>query len=193
MRTKGNALLVFVTVVSVALVTVVQTLPPSPLPVNAPPAEFSAGRAIEHIRVIAAQPRPTGSSAYEAARNYLLAELRDLGLETETQRLGALQNTIAWIEGDSSSDIVLLTAHLDTVAQSPGASDDGSADSSHVGLDDRESGANAGNKSGITTACSDCAAIQSIRRLPATRWGRYRARRLSAARFVARPLRQSTS
>lgn len=126
MRMKGTRFLVFITIVSVTVVTGLQTLPPSPLPANAPPAEFSAERAIEHIRVIAVQPRPTGSSPYDVARDYVLAELQDLGLETETQSTGALQNTIGWIEGSSSSDIVLLTAHLDSVPGSPGASDDGS-------------------------------------------------------------------
>lgn len=126
MRTKGNALLVFITLVSAALVTVLRTLPPSPLPANAPAAEFSAERAIEHIRVIAKEPRPTGSTANDAVRNYILATLKDLGLETETQRDGALENVMGKIRGTSSSDAVLLTAHLDSVAQSPGASDDGS-------------------------------------------------------------------
>lgn len=126
MRTKGNAFLVFVTIVSVVFVTVVQTLPPPALPADAPAAEFSAERAIDHIRVIATQPRPSGSLAYEAARDYVLAELQNLGLETETQRVGALQNTIGWIAGNKPSDIVLLTAHLDSDAESPGATDDGS-------------------------------------------------------------------
>lgn len=126
MRTNRHAFLVFVTLVAAALVTVFQTLPPPPLPADAPASEFSAARAIRHIQVIAAQPRLTGSPAYEAARSYVLAVLKDLGLETETQRSGELQNTIGWIKGSSSPAAVLLTAHLDSVADSPGASDDAS-------------------------------------------------------------------
>ncbi|UCE50045.1 MAG: M20/M25/M40 family metallo-hydrolase [Phycisphaerales bacterium] len=126
MRTKGIALLVFITLATVALATVIQTLPPSPLPASAPASEFSAERAIRHIQVIATQPRPSGSSAYEAAADYVLAELEDMGLETETQRVGKVRNTIGWIRGDSSSDIVLLTAHLDSAHEGPGATDDGS-------------------------------------------------------------------
>jgi hypothetical protein len=94
--------------------------------VNVPEAEFSAERAAKHIRVIAEQPRPTGSSANAAARNYILAVLKDWGLETETQRDGDLVNVVGRIVGTRSSDAVLLTAHLDSVAEGPGATDDGS-------------------------------------------------------------------
>jgi hypothetical protein len=123
---KWNAFLVFIVLGSVALMTVIQTLPPSPLSANAPATEFSAERVIEHIRVIAKGPHPTGSAANDMVREYILGELKDLGLETETQRDGNLENVMARIVGTNSSDIVLLTAHLDSVAESPGATDDGS-------------------------------------------------------------------
>jgi len=126
MKLKATAVLAFITLVVTALVTVVQTLPPPPLSADAPAARFSAGRAIRHIQVIAAQPRLTGTAAYEAAADYVLAELEDMGLETETQRIEGLRNTLGWIKGDSSSGIVLLTAHLDSTPTSPGATDDGS-------------------------------------------------------------------
>ena len=127
MRMNGVAILVFVTLVFPLLRwSVVQILPPSPLPANAPATEFSAERAIRHIQVIAQEPHPTGSAANEAVRGYILAQLRDLGLETETQRDGELENVLGRIVGSNSSDAVLLTAHLDSTLQSPGASDDAS-------------------------------------------------------------------
>ncbi len=127
MKSKWNAFLVLIILVSAAFVTVVQTVPPAPLLASAPATEFSGDRTIEHIRIIAARPRLTGSSGYDAARNYVLEELKNLGLETEIQRSDGLQNTIGWIKGNSSSsDIVLLTAHLDSVADNVGASDVGS-------------------------------------------------------------------
>ncbi len=126
MRTSRNAFLVIVTLITVTLVMVVQTLPPSPLPATAPASEFSAERAVEHIQVIAQQPRPTGSLANAAARNYILTVLKDLGLETETQRDGDLENVVGRIRGTRSAEAVLLTAHLDSVAEGPGATDDGS-------------------------------------------------------------------
>ena len=126
MRTIGVAPLVFAILVSVTLVTVARTLPPSPLPADTPAVEFSAERAVRHIRVIATQPRPTGSSANATARDYILSALKDLGLETETQRDGDLENILGKIAGTRSSDAVLLTAHLDSVIEGPGATDDGS-------------------------------------------------------------------
>jgi len=106
-------------------VTVVRTLPPCPLSENAPVDEFSAERAVRHIRTIASRPRLTGSLEYKLAASYVLAKLKDMGLEAETQRRGVIQNTIGWIKGKNSSDIILLTAHLDSKG-GPGATDDAS-------------------------------------------------------------------
>ena len=126
MTVPTNRLLFLIVLISATLLTVVQTLPPSPLPANTPATEFSAERAIQHIQVIAREPHPAGSAANEKVREYILAQLNDLGLETETQREGNLENVMAWITGVNSTGTVLLTAHLDSVAQSPGATDDGS-------------------------------------------------------------------
>lgn len=126
MSAKGNAILVFIVLVTVTLVTVLQTLPPPPVSANAPATAFSAERAIRHIQVIAKEPHPTGSIANELVREYILAELKNLGLETATQRDNDLENVMGKIVGTRSSDAVLLTAHLDSTLQSPGAMDDGS-------------------------------------------------------------------
>jgi len=109
MGTKRITFLVFITLASAALVSVVQTLPPSPLPANAPATEFSAERAIRHIQVIAAQPRVTGSSAYEAAADFVLAELEDMELETETQRSHEFRNTIGQLVLSIQTIPVLIT------------------------------------------------------------------------------------
>jgi len=120
------AFVVLITLISVVFVTLVQTLPPSPLPANVPVNEFSAERAIRHIQVIAKQPHPTGSPANNIVRDYILAQLKRLNLETETQREGDLENVMGRIAGIHSEDAVLLTAHLDSTITSPGAMDDGS-------------------------------------------------------------------
>jgi Peptidase family M28 len=123
---KANSAITLVTLLAVIFLTVARTLPPAPLGATAPASDFSAECALEHIRHIAAQPRPTGSVAYSSAREYVLGVLNDLGLETGTLQSGPLQDTLGWLDGSRSSDIVLLTAHLDSVANSPGATDDGS-------------------------------------------------------------------
>ena len=107
-----------------------RTLPPAALPAEALPAEFSAGRAVETIRAIAGSPRLVGSPAFEQARDYLLGELAALGLATETQDATLegvkVENTLGRLEGRSSSEAILLVAHLDSVAEAPGATDDAS-------------------------------------------------------------------
>lgn len=123
---KANAFLCFIVLVSATLVTILRTLPPPPLPASVPVTEFSAERAMKHIQIIAREPHPVGSAANEQVREYILSELKNLGLKTETQHDGNLENVMGWIEGTKSSGIVLLTAHLDSVPESPGATDDGS-------------------------------------------------------------------
>jgi putative aminopeptidase len=52
-----------------------------------------------------------GLSGYEGrVRRYLAASLRDLGLETRTDRLG---NLIATLDGDTAAPSVMLFAHMD--------------------------------------------------------------------------------
>lgn len=122
----GSKIFSIAVLITVTLVVVLQTLPPDPLSAGAPASEFSADRAFEHVRAIAGQPRPTGSLANAAARKYILTTLEDIGLETETQPDGALENVLGKIVGTGSPDAILLTAHLDSVSNSPGATDDGS-------------------------------------------------------------------
>ena len=117
--------LVFATLVIISFIVIIRTLPPSPLPANAPASEFSAERAMRHIEVIASEPHPVGSTANHAVREYILTELQNLGIETKTQPEGNLENVMGRITGKNSSDAVLLTAHLDSVTNSFGATDDG--------------------------------------------------------------------
>ena len=62
---------------------VVAILPPSPKPANAPEAEFSAARAMEDLRIIAAKPHPTGSAENADVRAYLIQQLEELGVKAE--------------------------------------------------------------------------------------------------------------
>ncbi|MBN1771360.1 MAG: M20/M25/M40 family metallo-hydrolase [Deltaproteobacteria bacterium] len=112
--------------------------PPDPRPADAPAAEFSAGRALVHVRAVAAEPRPVGSAAHARTREYLLGELRKLGLEPEVQctpwagtRYGVpfpvveVHNVVARLPGRDSTRALALVAHYDSVPQAPGAADDG--------------------------------------------------------------------
>jgi hypothetical protein len=107
-----------------------QSLPPRALPADAPAEVFSASRAAETIRTIARSPRLVGSPSYEAAREYLLQQLQALGFETETQDVMLegvkVENTLGRRAGTTSSDAILLVAHLDSVPEAPGAMDNAS-------------------------------------------------------------------
>jgi hypothetical protein len=112
---------------------------PDPVPASAPPAEFSSGRALEHVRAIAREPHPMGSPENAAARDYLVKELSALGVEPEVQKAtaahyfvngiaeaGTPENVLARLEGtNDGGKVFLLMAHYDSVPTSPGASDDG--------------------------------------------------------------------
>ncbi len=111
---------------------------PRPVPATAPPTEFSSGRALAHIRVIALEPHPMGSPENAAVRDYLIRELTALGLQPEVQKVTAVnhiygvftagtpENVVARLEGTADADkAFLLAAHYDSMPTTPGASDDG--------------------------------------------------------------------
>ena len=142
-----TALLTFVLITGAALYGVVtgatlygaSPTVPDPVPASAPPAEFSSGRALEHVRAIAQKPHPMGSPENAAVRDYLLEELTALGLKPEVQKttaahywfgnalfVGTPENVLARLEGTTSGGkAFLLMAHYDSVPTGPGASDDG--------------------------------------------------------------------
>jgi Peptidase family M28 len=98
---------------------------------------FRIDLAMAHVRAIAARPHPTGSEANHEVREYLLAQLAELGLvpvldsrtvlkmpRTGLPVLARVQNISASLAGDPALRAVLLMAHYDSVATAPGAADD---------------------------------------------------------------------
>lgn len=67
---------------------------PRPAPPDAPASQFSAARAANHLEVLARTPRPIASKANRAARDYLVDQLRALGLEPQVQRATVLKNVV---------------------------------------------------------------------------------------------------
>jgi hypothetical protein len=140
-----QAIVSLIVLAAAVFVTIDQTLPPEALPASAPATEFSAERAIVHIKVIATEPRQVGRPGFDYARDYVMSELTALGLNPEIQRttvtvpaellaqLGGppglppeeVENVIARIGGTENQEAILLVAHLDS-RNGPGASDDGS-------------------------------------------------------------------
>lgn len=113
--------------------------PPEPLPAGAPATQFSALRALRDLEVIAQQPHPVGSSpAHAAVRDFLLDEIRALGLQPHVQKTfgyfvspgslsgGFVENILVRLPGIEPQGAILLMSHYDSSPGAPGAVDSGS-------------------------------------------------------------------
>ena len=136
-----EALLTFLFILFIAIVALSNLVPPAVVPASAPVTDFSAERAIEHLKVIAREPHPTGSIANTHVRDYIVEQLNFLGLKPEVQKsvsttpwdiggapysAGTVENVIARLPGTNTTGALLLMAHYDSVATGSGASDNGS-------------------------------------------------------------------
>jgi Peptidase family M28 len=136
-----EALLTFLFVLLMAIVSLSNLVPPAAVPASAPVTGFSAERAMEHLKVISREPHPTGSIANTRVRDYIVELLNSLGLKPEVQKslsttpwdiggapysAGTVENVIARLSGTNTTGALLLMAHYDSVATGPGASDNGS-------------------------------------------------------------------
>lgn len=126
-------------VVAIAAWSILSLQPGRVQAVDADPSRFSAGRALAHVRAIAAEPRPAGSRGHARAREYIVETLRGVGLAPTVEESEAIStryglpfdsatvaNITARIEGPQGDGEILLVAHYDTVPTSPAAADDGS-------------------------------------------------------------------
>jgi Peptidase family M28 len=130
-------LLSWLFIVGLAYVAILRLDPPDAVPVSAPLTDFSSGRAMKHLRVIARGPHPIGSNDQTAVRDYILREFTDLGIHAEIQSTtavnqksltaGMVKNIVARLKVPGGGRAVMLAAHYDSVLTGPGASDDGSA------------------------------------------------------------------
>jgi hydrogenase maturation factor len=75
-------------------------------------------------------PHPTGSKACEAIGEYLYDTLNSFQVSVQYDswryKLHSGKNIVATLQGKESSDIVVVSAHYDTISISPGGNDDGS-------------------------------------------------------------------
>ena len=121
---------------AVALLVMDARTPPAPLAATVSPRLFSAERASRHVNAIASRPHPVASAVHEAVREYIVAELRKLGLEPELQATTGIgtrgrtaarvTNVIARVAGTGrGSKAILVAAHYDGVPSGPAAGDDG--------------------------------------------------------------------
>lgn len=119
---------------------------PAPLPASAPATAFSAARAMNDVRVIAERPHPVGSADHARVETWLTGRMAALGLSPQVQT-GPLspdsvkrlerwdlpsgpeieaRNLVGILPGRNPAlPAVLVMAHYDSSARSPGAADDG--------------------------------------------------------------------
>ncbi len=133
-----NILVLWAFIIVLAIVSIRALHAPPPLAATAPENEFSAERALIHVREIATVPHPLGSGGDAMARNYLVAQLTDLGLQPQifssigidpTARLiiaGKTNDIVGRLPGTASGPAIVLMAHYDSVYSAPGAGDDAS-------------------------------------------------------------------
>src|ERR1041385_7453043 len=98
--------------------------PPGAIAENCPPTVFSAERAMKHVVAIAQRPHPVGGAEHDRVRDYLVAQLRNLGLDPQIQNAtgvctrsadaGRVQNILARMTGrQSGGPAALLVAHYE--------------------------------------------------------------------------------
>ncbi|MEN8789153.1 MAG: M28 family peptidase, partial [Flavobacteriaceae bacterium] len=97
---------------------------------------FSTKNALEHVKKIAQEPHAVGFKAHSKVRQYLIEELRKLGLKPEIQEgytagdwgnLSKAINVLSRIKGTGEGKALMLLSHYDSSPHSSyGASDAGS-------------------------------------------------------------------
>jgi len=134
-----RAILLALFLVLAAVFSVREHDPPAAVSAAVSPESFSAGRAVRHLSVIAQKPHPIGSTEHKTVEDYLLRQLSEAGVEPQIQQAtvaygkglplqaATVENVLGRLKGTGAGKAVLLCAHYDSLLNSFGASDNGSA------------------------------------------------------------------
>jgi hypothetical protein len=134
---KNNAPIYSIFVLIAILFVVFYFMMPQSYDENeAPLSTFSSKRALEKVKKISQKPHFVGSKNHEDVAQYLVNELKNLGLSTSIQEgftlsdggtLVKSKNIVARLKGTSKEKALLLLSHYDSAPHSNsfGASDDG--------------------------------------------------------------------
>ena len=108
-----------------AVFSILPLIPPRSVAVDVPSMRFSAERAMNDLAVIAKAPHTAGSDAQARVREYIIAQVENVGLSAEVQVSGSISNILVRIPGTASTGTVIVTGHYDSAMLAPGAGDDG--------------------------------------------------------------------
>lgn len=130
---KILSVITFICILLSVWYTFYSSMPQQISDLDTPEQEFSTLRALEHVKKISEKPHYLGSPAHEESKNYILEELKKLGLSPEIQEGFSLgdkgtmskpQNIVTKIKGTKSGKALLLLSHYDSSQHSSyGASD----------------------------------------------------------------------
>lgn len=123
----------------IALICVISLLTfkgPAPVKTENSETEFSAYRALDHLKFIADQPHSMGTEAHEKVRNYILNQMNEMGLETNVQastvvvdsrnlKAATVYNVTGVIRGRNNSKAIMIVSHYDSTPHTYAAADDG--------------------------------------------------------------------
>ena len=129
--------LIVALVVLAAVVAVTPWDAPRPASASAPGDQFSSARAMDVLRVVAAEPHAIGSPRSAFVRDFIHGRLKELALNPHVQTsevvsareprvAGVVHNVVARLPGRDPSRAVLFVAHYDSVPTAAGAADNGS-------------------------------------------------------------------
>jgi hypothetical protein len=131
---------VLAVLLGVGALSLLSLRPPAPVAETAPDTVFSAQRAWPHVQSIAVEPHPVGSAAHDRVHDYLVQQLRTMGVEPRVagsspalrsrpgvETAAGLRNIIAVLPGTAPTGAVALVCHYDSHRRAPGAGDDGLA------------------------------------------------------------------
>lgn len=138
MLEMAASLLAWFFIISLGTLALLKLRPPEPAAATTPAGQFSAERALAHVRAIAIEPHPVGSNANDGVRKYLLEQLSALGLNPQViegigirNRRGVViartHDVVGRLPGTANSAAIMLVAHYDSVFSGPGAADDGAS------------------------------------------------------------------
>ncbi|PQB05595.1 M20/M25/M40 family metallo-hydrolase [Aureitalea marina] len=127
----------FLAVIGLIYLSFYTLMPREGTPASIPETEFSTERALLHLREISREPHMNGSPANDRVKDYLVEQLKELGLDPQiqegfviNQNRGVLDkpvNILAKIDGTIGDRTLMIFSHYDSaLVPSYGASDAGS-------------------------------------------------------------------
>ena len=123
-------------------VVVIRQQPPAPKGLDAPPEQFSAGRAVAILQEMQVDgvSHSVGTEASERVQGRIVAAFEAMGYQVDVQETVAcrresgayavcapVQNIVTRLDGQEDGPALMLVAHHDSVGAGPGAADDSSS------------------------------------------------------------------